>query len=612
MDTLSAGLADGIAVQLLILGVGMDQSFEEQYSSTSHVYGVDLPEVIEARRDQQDSHIRLIPGDLRAFDSVWTSLLGSGFDPSFPTVVLIECVMCYIDTSYVGQLLTKLSQRLVRGLVVSYDPCVPMGESSNGNGNGNGNGNDSANGSGNGRASDSGSASTSGSASASASASAVSNGFAEMLRSKFSERGAPLRHCVGSLAAHQSFIQSCGWVVKSWTIHHAMRSFFSPSERAVPATAEPFDEFASLALLCRVYGVTLAGNDEVSFVGALTRLSPREACVYVRPTTASPVLPTGGTSNTSNTTNSGDDSNDSNNGVNNSSSSSSSSNSCWVNASSNIRPHIRPAAHHDNAAVAQLLTVGFREVVGTVPAVRKYMTKCVRGLDLVRDYKLGQTGGRGGGGGGGRGGGGGGGQFWVAVEGDMVVGCIGLKFSAMTSIGATTADARMGTVNADGASQSQCQTKGQGQCQEQEKGQGQCQEQEKGQGQCQEQEKGQGQERYRHEYEVSHMCVHPDRRRCGVARALLTALLAFVDEMNGKDSHKDSGREVGETGDTIRGTLSPVSPVSAVSAVSLHLTVLDVQAAARALYTSAGFVDRGAPVVLQADTGPCRMHHMVR
>jgi O-methyltransferase involved in polyketide biosynthesis len=66
-----------------------------------------------------------IAGDLCDFDDIWKKLLLNGFDVDSPTIVLVECVLCYIDTPSVKLLLRKLSGNLKESLLIIYDPMLP-------------------------------------------------------------------------------------------------------------------------------------------------------------------------------------------------------------------------------------------------------------------------------------------------------------------------------------------------------------------------------------------------------------------------------------------------------------------------------------------------------
>ena len=245
--------------QILLLGAGIDISFEKLYAKSESIFAVDLHEIINERNlalhaaescsERNTEHpLRRgsisIVGDLRSFDDIWRKLLIEGFDSQCPTVVLVECVLCYIDTSAVQQLLMKLSKLLCdKSFLIMYDPMLPSSDSSSHftpyysmistpNSPSNSNKTD----------------------------------FKQMMSNKFESRKAPIRHSIKSKANQRAFMKSCEWnYLKVFSIFEAQRYFLTSEERSVSILSEPFDEYSSLALLHNLYGITLACLDSNLF-----------------------------------------------------------------------------------------------------------------------------------------------------------------------------------------------------------------------------------------------------------------------------------------------------------------------------------------------------------
>lgn len=234
-------------IQLLLLGAGTDITFEELYSDTTRTFAVDFPEVIERRMSAlhgskiRDTSSTSIAGDLRCFDKVWDQLLLSGFDKDCSTIVLIECVLCYIDTPSVLKMLQQINALICgQSVLITYDPMSPKSSASQ---------------------------------SLLPYQTRKSNTFAQMMADKFGERRAPILHCIGSTTSQEKFIKSCSWkYVKSVNMFNALRTYLCADERNVPILAEPFDEFASLALIHKLYGVSIASNDMKIFDDCLVEL----------------------------------------------------------------------------------------------------------------------------------------------------------------------------------------------------------------------------------------------------------------------------------------------------------------------------------------------------
>jgi ribosomal protein S18 acetylase RimI-like enzyme len=307
MDSKSTSNTCSKCCQLLLLGAGIDISFEKQYSNLANIYAVDLPEIIierdkilsrnegedtedNGRQDVDNTNINSncersvkkfkerngehnkerieinrdrksisIAGDLCDFDDIWKKLLLNRFDEDCPTIVLVECVLCYIDTHSVKSLLQKLSSNLSKdSLLIIYDPMLPtppvfspsrsLPLSSNDT--------------------------TCSSASTSHNKKKTfNNEFSKMMQDKFSERNAPIRHCIPSTRRQQNFIQTCNWkFANSFNMHEASQLFLSTHERSISTVLEPFDEFSSLALLHKQYSVTLGGLERFSFESSLQDL----------------------------------------------------------------------------------------------------------------------------------------------------------------------------------------------------------------------------------------------------------------------------------------------------------------------------------------------------
>ena len=618
------------AVQILMLGAGLDTSLETsccENTNVATIFAVDLPEVIEARQRStaavNNKAVMLVSADLRDVSSLWERLHDQGFDRSIPTVILLECVLCYIDTSHVLSLLTSLSESLHGGaIMVTYDPIVPLNHHPT---------------------PDIHNVST---VNRSDNNMIAPNGYAHMLYAKFSERGAPLLHCLDSIEMCQHFIQSsCHWPhVTCHNIYDALRCFFTAAERGIPCTAEPFDEFNALALLNRMYGVTLASNDGPSFHRTWTQLVSRKPCSTVQ--TASEVC--GSTQKSAAA--------DSNllyrlsaaerrllavemnlsspllmEGSKKSCVSAAVGGSTNAAATTMFLPTsidcqykytIRPVKLLDDNITAvdtgsaasteclisqltPLVRVCFHDVMECVPSVRKYMNRCLKALgslqSLGKEYALARQETPG--------------QFWV-IEAEVVdedvdkerakndgstapeeagfsrkggvvlVGCVGLKR------GGGDVDTHSG----DGTRTTGCVSDDSG-------GGGVA-----SGGDC---------------CEISHLCVHPSHRRQGLARSLLTKVLSHIDtdhhHIHDQQQHSQQQQQQQQQqqhdNDHVSSSLSPHASI-------IHLTVLsDLQSSAWELYTSMGFINTGTPVALEMnspggknkggkDKRVCHMQHM--
>ena len=211
------------SIQLLILGCGLDESYDA-YSAT--IYCVDFEAIIEERTISHNigsarDHIHFVASDIRDVERLLIDLRRSSFDVSLPTLILCECVLCYMDLPSRIHLLYELSRQLYHPIALTYDPIL--------------------------------------------SSSNHMNGYATEMKAKFEERQAPLLSSMHSITDTINHYHSCGWDhCISSTISQALQCYLSPQERRDISSSIPtdsFDEYASLALLNHLYTITMCSTN---------------------------------------------------------------------------------------------------------------------------------------------------------------------------------------------------------------------------------------------------------------------------------------------------------------------------------------------------------------
>lgn len=203
--------------QLLVLGAGKDDSYAQRFSSTHSVFSVDLPSVIADRCSSSNSIF--IAADLRDTPLLNEALCSVGFVLGNPTVVVLECVLCYIQTEDVVRLLTYLSKSLTISTLLLYDPLFGSEDLSD------------------------------------------RNGFLTLMKSKFHSRGAPILFHMKDSNAYITFLRRCGWRYSlSEPMSRCINIFATESDVNVSSLLGPFDEAASLALLHSCYHITCAAS----------------------------------------------------------------------------------------------------------------------------------------------------------------------------------------------------------------------------------------------------------------------------------------------------------------------------------------------------------------
>jgi O-methyltransferase involved in polyketide biosynthesis len=273
------------AQQLLILGCGLDCSYETYDANT---FAVDFESIIKQRKDLTNSKmacdnsnktVKYISADLRDDAMLYKELALQGFDMKCPTVVLVECVLCYIDAVSVKKLLNSLRATLELAVLLMYDPIIPLYCESFDVGYDNGNAfKDVADENVRDKCS-------------------PRNGlnFSQFMENRFSDRGAPLLSATRTTEEQMLILQEANWPhAMCTTVNRAAKLFLSIEERSlnlelkrksenenenksqnekVAPPLEYFDEFASLALLQSHYAITVAATDQSVFAQLFEKLT---------------------------------------------------------------------------------------------------------------------------------------------------------------------------------------------------------------------------------------------------------------------------------------------------------------------------------------------------
>ena len=109
--------------QLLILGAGLDTWYHHCCRRSFHVDYENI--VSDYMLANVSPNTCLVSADLRDLNSLEAGLLHNGFDFNKGTVILIECVLCYIDMKHVKALLSYLSGKLTTSILLLYNPILP-------------------------------------------------------------------------------------------------------------------------------------------------------------------------------------------------------------------------------------------------------------------------------------------------------------------------------------------------------------------------------------------------------------------------------------------------------------------------------------------------------
>lgn len=252
-----------LSLQIVVLGCGMDDSHFLKLTQTvrkalegsqidtaspdmdtMHVtlYEIDFQEVIQQRHQENEVLIQsdlspqrcvcvshaLLSCDLEDANRLIQLLSLHELKENSPTIFLAECVLDYIPTTAVSSLLQILSRTFRNSLFLSFDLALSSMERT-------------------------------------FNQSVCSDGFAAMMKAKFSMRGAPLRHILPDKSSWERyFIQNLWPMAACWGLYQLIEKISNEQDRNDIKSflrSSVFDEYSSLALLLQRYVITTASND---------------------------------------------------------------------------------------------------------------------------------------------------------------------------------------------------------------------------------------------------------------------------------------------------------------------------------------------------------------
>lgn len=217
--------------QLLNLGGGLDNSYSKY---VARQFVVDLPDTLSKLPIQTElpSNTVYIACNLEKTDLLMQQLIANGFDILKPTIILMECVLAYIDPVSVEALLNLLSRDIKSSILIAYDPICNV-ETHRQN----------------------------------------SYTFSRLMLQRFRDRKAPLLSAVSSTTAFTYRMLKCSWpFARTYTLSHALQLLLGPQDGSLYVHGELFDEFASLQTLLNLYGLCLAGTNKYWYSTWSTRV----------------------------------------------------------------------------------------------------------------------------------------------------------------------------------------------------------------------------------------------------------------------------------------------------------------------------------------------------
>ncbi len=119
-----AFLAEHPDAVIVDLGCGLDTRFERVDNGQAEWYGLDLPEVVELRKQLLEETPRSHFSGCSVLDFSWMDALGA--QAGKPILFLAEAVMVYMEEADVKRLVLSLAERFARAELVcdAYSPVV--------------------------------------------------------------------------------------------------------------------------------------------------------------------------------------------------------------------------------------------------------------------------------------------------------------------------------------------------------------------------------------------------------------------------------------------------------------------------------------------------------
>jgi hypothetical protein len=221
----NAVISQASSIQILNLGGGIDDSYC-RYSSKQYL--VDKESVIKefsALHESRTSSVIPIICDLNDVDALENLLYQYNFDWNAPTIILLECVISYLQPNSVRQLFSMLATNLPFAILIGYEPICGIDKNNY---------------------------------------PPEYYYFRNEMMKKFVERKAPLTYTPSSLPQLLLQCYKTGWkhtfgcnMLQAWT------SILPKSQQNISllSSKEYFDEYTSLLQLCQLYHIYMISTN---------------------------------------------------------------------------------------------------------------------------------------------------------------------------------------------------------------------------------------------------------------------------------------------------------------------------------------------------------------
>jgi ribosomal protein S18 acetylase RimI-like enzyme len=172
--------------------------------------------IAAALANGNDARYHLVAADLRCTAQLDTAVKTAAMDVTLPTLICIECVLCYLQPHEAAAVLAWAAATFTRGSIVAHEPVAPLH---------------------------------------------AADAYGSALAAAFTARGCPIACPTGGAVGQCQRLYAAGWQhAAAVTARTAAARWLALAERARVAQLEPFDEIAALAAVQGRYAVAVASQ----------------------------------------------------------------------------------------------------------------------------------------------------------------------------------------------------------------------------------------------------------------------------------------------------------------------------------------------------------------
>jgi GNAT superfamily N-acetyltransferase len=182
--------------------------------------------IAAALANGNDARYHLVAADLRCTEQLDAAVKAAALDLTTPTLICIECVLCYLQPHEAAAVLAWAAATFKRGSIVTHEPAAPLH---------------------------------------------AADAYGSALAAAFTAQGCPIACPTGGAVGQCKRLYAAGWEhAAAVTAHSAAARWLAPAERARVAHFEPFDEVVALAAVQERYAVAV-GSHSASTLQQLCR-----------------------------------------------------------------------------------------------------------------------------------------------------------------------------------------------------------------------------------------------------------------------------------------------------------------------------------------------------